>query len=348
MSMLFTPMTIDDLTLRNRVVLPPMVCAVLPAPAARAEADAVTAEIVEHYATRARGGAGLVIVEAAAVDIHGRCWAGGLGAYDDRFVPGLARLATAIRAEGAVAGIQLVHGGPQGSVELNGENVGPSAVPAKLHGPVPRALSVAEIHLIQERFADAAARCASAGFQVIELHGAHGFLLDSFLMKSRNARTDAYGGSREGRQRMLEETCRLVRSRLGAETLLDCRISLFNKLDEGGDLAERLESLVRGLEASGLNLLHLSTDGALRPAQHLEPEMGRAVGAYGAAIAPTFGQIIKSLTRLPLIVAGGLGDPRDAERLLAEGHGDLAAVGRAQLEDPAWEAHAREALGDGE
>lgn len=345
MSKLFSPITIDGLTLRNRVAMPPMVCAVMPALHAAAEDDAVTDALVAHYAARARGGAGLIIVEAAAVDIHGRCWPGGIGAYHDRFLPGLAKLAAAIRAEGAAAGIQLVHGGPQGSEALNGENVGPSAVPAKLNGPAPRALTVADIHAIQERFADAAARCAQAGFHVIELHGAHGFLLDSFLMKSRNVRTDAYGGSREGRQRMLEETCRLVRSRLGAETLLDCRISLFNKLDEGGDLADRLETLIRGLEASGLNLLHLSTDGALRPAQHLEPEMGRAVGAYGAAIAPSFGQIIKCLTRLPLIVAGGLGNPHDAERLIADGHGDLAAVGRAQLEDPEWAMHAREALG---
>jgi 2,4-dienoyl-CoA reductase-like NADH-dependent reductase (Old Yellow Enzyme family) len=217
-------------------------------------------------------------------------------------------------------------------------------VPVKPDGPVPRALTVAEIHAIQERFATAAVRCADAGFQLIELHGAHGFLLDAFLMKSRNTRTDAYGGSREGRMRMLDETCRLVHSRLGPRALLNCRISLFNQLDEGGDIGARLETLVRGLEASGLDLLHLSTDGALRPAQHLEPEMGRAVGAYGQAAAPTLGQIIKGITRLPLIVAGGLGDPHDAERTIAEGHADFAAVGRAMLNDPEWTAHARETL----
>ncbi|HOF89465.1 MAG TPA: NADH:flavin oxidoreductase/NADH oxidase [Armatimonadota bacterium] len=345
MSALFTPLTVGAFTVRNRVALPPMVCAVKPSLGARGADDAVTDALAAHYARVARAGTGLVIVEATAVDAGGRCWAGGIGAYDDRFLPGLAQLAAAIRAEGAVAGIQLVHAGPQGSAALNGENVGPSAVPARPDGPVPRALTVAEIHAIQARFAAAALRCADAGFQYLELHGAHGFLLDSFLMKSRNARTDAYGGSRAGRLRMLEETCRLVRGRLGRRALLGCRISLFNKLDEGGDPGARLEALVRGLEAAGLDLLHLSTDGALRPAGQLEPEMGRAVGAYGQAAAPTLGQVVKTLTRLPLIIAGGLGDPHDADRAVADGHADLAAVGRAMLDDPEWTLHAREALG---
>jgi len=344
MSALFTPLTVGTVIFRNRVALPPMVCAVMPSLGARGEDDTVTDALAAHYARIARAGTGLVIVEATVVDAGGRCWAGGIGAYADRFLPGLARLAAAIRAEGAVAGIQLVHGGPQGSEALNGENVGPSAIPPRPDGPVPRALAVEEIHAIQERFAAAAMRCADAGFQYIELHGAHGFLLDSFLMKSRNARADAYGGSREGRMRMLDETCRLAHSRLGQRVLLGCRISLFNKLDEGGDYGARLESLVRGLEATGLDVLHLSTDGALRPATHQEPEMGRAVGAYAQAAAPTLGQVVKTLTRLPLIIAGGLGDPHDADRAITDGGADIAAVGRAMLENPAWTMHAREAL----
>jgi len=331
MSVLFTPIRISGLECPNRIVMPPMVRGTPSMPRDVVETDGrVTDAVVEHYRRRAAAGTGMIIVEATAVDEHGRVWQHGLNAYADAHTPDLARLAAAIRAEGAIAAIQLVHGGPQSSPGLTGvPAVGPSAVSLSAERVPPRALSVREIEGIERRFAEAAVHAADAGFQVVEVHGAHGFLLDSFLMARRNQRTDAYGGSVAGRMRFLLETCRGVRTRLAGRALLGCRISLFNKRDEGfsrQDLAE----LVRGLEEAGVELLHVSTDGVFR-------------GVFGGQ--QTIGRCVKDLTAVPVIVAGGVTDASHAERLVAEGHADLAAVGRAMLKDADWVLHAREALG---
>ena len=322
MSTLFSPMTIHDCVFRNRVVMPPMV-----QPFGDA-AGRVTEGTLAHYGARAEAGTGLIIVEATAVDAGGRCWANGLGAYETEQTPGLSRLAARIVAAGAVASIQLVHGGPQGSPALTGGTVGPSAVAPADGKPVPRALTLPELDQLQHAFARAAAQAVAAGFDMVEVHGAHGFLLDSFLSTHRNRREDDYGGSPAGRQRMLAETCRRVREHIGPSPLLCCRISLFNHRAEQWT-PDDLHALVTTLEQSGIDLLHLSTDGALQP-------------AFDSA--NTLGQWVKACTALPLIIAGGLRHPADAERVVAEGHADFAAVGQGMLEDPAWTRHAREAL----
>jgi 2,4-dienoyl-CoA reductase-like NADH-dependent reductase (Old Yellow Enzyme family) len=330
MSVLFTPIRIKNVVCPSRVAMPPMVRGVGPMPREVVETEGeVTEAVVNHYHRRAVAGTGLVIVEATAVDAEGRAWRHGLNAFADRHTVGLARLAEGIRSGGAVAGIQLVHAGPQGSTQVTGvRTVGPSAVAPSVGRPAPRALEIDEIHTIEGRFADAAERAVEAGFQVIEVHGAHGFLLDSFLMQARNQREDAYGGSLAGRMRFLLETCQAVRERIGDTAVLDCRISIFNKSSDFGP--DELAELVEGLEGTGLDLLHVSTDGAFK-------------GAFGTD--RSMGQSVKQLTDLPIIVAGGLVEPAEAERLVAEEHADLAAVGRAMLKDPEWARHAREALG---
>lgn len=330
MSALFTPLTVKHVHFRNRIAMPPMVRLV---PAMSREltetGGQVTDPVIEHYRRRAAAGTSLIIVEATAVDPGGRVWPQGLNAYADEHIPGLARLAEAIRAEGAVAAIQLVHGGAQGSRELSGgELVGPSAVAAEDSSAIPRALTIAEIQAIEERFAAAAARAVAAGFQAVELHGAHGYLLDSFLSRQTNRRTDAYGGDLAGRMRFLLETCRQVKVCLAGRALLDCRISIFNKRDEGLTAAD-FAQLLRGLEGAGIDLLHISTDGAFK-------------GYFGGA--KTIGQWAKESTAVPVIVAGGLRRPQQAERAIAEGHADLAAVGTAMLKDGDWSRHAQAAL----
>ena len=323
MSILFSPITIKQITFRNRVVMPPMV---------REQGDSdgcVTAAVLENYSRRAHAGTGTLIVEATAVDETSRVWDGGLCAYVGRHLTGLARLAECIHAKGAIALIQLVHGGPQASPRVSGhETVGPSAVRPSAEEPVPRALTVEEIQAIEDRFADAAVLAIEAGFDGVEIHGAHGYLLDSFLSAQRNRRTDAYGGSLEGRQRMLVETCRRIRARIGTQALLDCRISIFNKLSEGFTAAD-LRVLIDALGTIGLDLLHVSTDGAFK-------------GYFGTQ--KSIGKWVKEMTCLPIIVAGGLDQPADAERALAEGHADLVAIGSAMLDDSSWTEHARQAL----
>ncbi len=328
---LFTPFTIKQTTLRNRVVMPPMVRLGPSLPRDLTDTDGtVTDAVVEHYRRRAAAGTAMIIVEATAVDEGGQVWKQGLRTFADAHVPGLARQAEAIHAEGAVAAIQLVHGGPQANPEVTGrENVGPSAIAPSEGAPTPRALTVEEIQAIEGRFADAASRAVEAGFDVVEIHGAHGYLLDSFLMQERNQRQDAYGGSLAGRMRFLVETCQQVRALIGQDALLDCRISAFNKRDDftASDLIE----LVRGLEQAEMDLLHLSTNGALK-------------NVFGTD--RTIGQWARQATALPILVAGRLGDPVDAERAVAEGHTDLVAVGYAMLRDPQWTLHAQQALGD--
>lgn len=320
MSILFSSIKVNGVGFPNRVVMPPMVTGTGDA------RGRVTPSTLDHYRPRAQAGTGMIIVEATYVDAGGRCWNGGLGAADTAQTQGLAGLAGAIKGGGAVAAIQLVHGGPQASAEVSGmPTVGPSAVRPAEGVPIPRELLVAEIRAIENRFADAAGRCIEGGFDAVEIHGAHGFLLDSFLSADRNRRTDEYGGDIAGRMRMLVETCEAVRARIGNRGLLICRISIFNKLAEGFTHAE-LVQLVRGLEAAGVDILHVSTDGAFKP-------------YFGGG--RTIGQLTKALSRLPVIVAGGLGDPADAERAAAEGHCDFAAVGNAMMEDAEWTRRAR-------
>ena len=322
-SALFSPITVKGVDFRNRVVMPPMVTLVAD------EQGCVTDEQIEHYARRARAGTGLIIVEATCVQKKGRIWERGLGAWSDDHIPGLTRLAKAIKEEGAVASIQLVHGGPQTSVELCGDRPGPSEVDPPRGGPRSRALRVAEMLAIQDSFAAAAVRCAAAGFEMVEIHGAHDFLLDSFLSAATNRRTDEYGGSFEKRMRMMVETCTRASRAIHDKALLCCRFSLFNK--EPGEVSPYdLGALVGALEGAGVGLLHASTDGALK-------------GCFGSA--KTIGQWIKHTAQVPIVVAGGLGNPADAERAVAGGHTDFAAVGQAMMDDPEWTQHAKAALG---
>ena len=324
MQPLFQPITVRDITFHNRIVMPPMVSRL------GNDAGGVTDEVVQHYAARAQAGTGYIIVEATAVDPGGRCWPLGLCLYDDHFIPGFARIAEAIHARGAVAGIQLVHGGPQASPELSGgEIVGPSALPIAEGAAVPRAMTLTEIKAIEERFADAAARAVQAGFDVVEVHGAHGYLLDSFLSTARNQRVDEYGGSIVKRMRILVETCRLVRERM-AGGLLECRISMYNKRDEDFSLMD-YRQLVAALDAVGIDLLHLSTDGAFKSYFDTDLPLGR---------------LAKEVTRVPVIMAGGLANPVDANRVIADGNADFAAIGSAMFEDPAWAKSAHEVLGE--
>lgn len=332
MSLLFSPLTIGDVHFANRIVMPPMVRIGRAMDPSVVDTDGrVTDAVLEHYGIRARAGTGMIILEATAVDAEGRAWKQGLNAWSDDHIPDLARLAQRIKSEGSVASIQLVHGGPQGSSAVTGlPTVGPSPVPPSAAKPAPRELTVAEIREIEQRFADAAARAVAAGFEAVEIHGAHGFLLDSFLMTARNRRADAYGGQLAGRMRMLVETCQVVRERIGRRALIGCRISIHNKRDEGFD-APDLAQLVQGLMGTGVDLLHVSTDGAFK-------------GYFGTE--KPIGEWVKGLCKVPVIVAGGLRRPDDAERVLAEGIADLAAVGTAMLRDPGWSKLAREAVSD--
>ncbi|HEY3397522.1 MAG TPA: NADH:flavin oxidoreductase [Armatimonadota bacterium] len=325
MSQLFSPFTVRGLTFPSRLVMPPMVMAGQPGMEdAATAADPVTDQRLLHYAERARGGTGLVIVEATAVEPAGRVWPGGLTAYREEDSGGLTRLVHALVASGAVPSIQLVHGGPSSPPELVGQVLSPSA-----YQPGLTALTGEKIADIQEQFVQAAVRCVRAGFPAVEVHGAHGFLLDSFLMAERNQRTDQYGGSPEGRRRMLVETCAALRECVGDCTVLMCRISPFTKLP-GEVTPENLRDLVTALAEAGVDFLDVSTDGVFK-------------GWFDSD--RTLGQWVQEFTDLPVMVTGGVRTAEQAERVIAEGHGQFVGVATAMLRNPAWAAEARAVLG---
>lgn len=323
MSALFTPLQLRLLTLRNRVAMAPMV------QQAGLPDGTATGELADFYGARAQAGTGLIIVEATAIEADARCWPGGLGAYLPQHRAGLARLASAIRAGGACACLQLVHGGPQASPAVIGKpGWGPSAVAPNSNFPLAGELTIDALMNLQKRFADAAEMAADAGFQAVELHGAHGYLLDSFLSPDRNRRTDVYGGAMENRMRMLAETVAQVRNRVGNRIVVGCRVSFFNHLHEAFGL-EDFRAVLWSIEQAGCDMVHVSCDGWSR--------------TYFGTMR-TQGQWAKEMVRMPVIVAGSLGDSREAERAVAGGHCDVAAVGRAMKSTPDWTVRARRRL----
>jgi 2,4-dienoyl-CoA reductase-like NADH-dependent reductase (Old Yellow Enzyme family) len=231
----------------------------------------------------------------------------------------------AICAGGAVAGIQLVHGGPQADPALTGGvTVGPSEVAPAVGEPEPVELTSAQVLEIEERFLAAAVRAANAGFEFIELHAAHGYLLDSFVSPIRNHRGDAFGGTMANRMRIISDILLRLKARLGGRAAVGARISVFNHIADGFGMAD-LQAMVRILQDCGSDFVDLSVDRALRR-------------AFGAEL--TMGQVARGATQLPVLVAGGITTPVDAETVIAEGHGDIVCVGRAMLASADWSERA--------
>jgi 2,4-dienoyl-CoA reductase-like NADH-dependent reductase (Old Yellow Enzyme family) len=331
MACLLTPIRIGPVEVRNRIVMPPMVRLSPHVPAELLDnAGEVTPTLIEHYRSRAASGVGLIIVEATCVDPSGRVWKHGLNAYDDAHIAGLRDLASAIADCGAVPGIQLVHGGPQADPALcGGSTWGPSAVAPSVGEPEPRELDLVSLLEVQHRFVRAAERAAEAGFRFIEAHAAHGYLLDSFISPMRNHRTDAFGGRIENRLRMTMDIVLRMKAALGNRAAVGSRISVFNHIADGFG-PEELRAMVAALDQAHADFVDLSGDRMLRT-------------AFGTN--RTMGQMAREVTGKPVIVTGGLSSPDECERVIAEGHGDLAGVGRAMLANPEWAARAIEQLG---
>jgi 2,4-dienoyl-CoA reductase-like NADH-dependent reductase (Old Yellow Enzyme family) len=272
-------------------------------------------------AMRAEGGFGVVTTCAAHVAPDGQGWQGELGAFDDRLLPGLTRLAGAIGERGAVGLVQLFHGGARADAKLTGERPW-SASELPGDAAAPREATLADIERVLGQFRDAAARCHRAGFQGVELHGAHGYLLGQFVSKL-NTRTDRYGGPLEGRARFMREVVRAVRAAVPASFVVGIRISPedFGQ-GKGLDLDESL-TLARWLCDDGIDFLHLSLwrsalNTTKRPEEH-------AVPLFRAACP----------SDVPILVAGSVWTRAEAEALLDLG-ADAIALGRAAIANPDW------------
>jgi len=325
------PGRIGPVEVRNRIVLPSMTTR-----AADGEGF-VTEDAIAYYVARARGGAGLITVEMAAPEKVGRHRRRELGIYDDRFLPGLKRLVEAIHGQGAGAAIQLGHGGGHTRIDICGEEpIAPSAIPhpvfeVTMETVVPKEMSRERIDQTTAAFAAAAERAQKAGFDCVEIHAAHGYLLSQFLCAAENVRTDAYGGSLENRARFPLEVLRAVR-RAAPDLGVIFRLNGEDFFDGGMPFAEAVD-VARWAAGNGADALHVS-------AGHYRSQPSAAVMippmAMPEALFLDFASRIKAEVGVPVIAVGRLGDPARAMAAIDDGHADFVALGRSLLADPDW------------
>jgi len=352
--LLFTPMSLRGLTLRNRVVVAPMhqYAAISGFP---------TDWHLMNAGRYAAGGVGLVMMESTKVERRGCGTVGDLGLWDDAFVPHFKRIVDFIHGCGTKAGIQLGHSGRKartsrpweggkplteaGFAELSGasgvandwdawELVAPSSLPADANAPVPRALTTAEVGEVAQSFGRAAARARAAGFDTVEIHGAHGFLVHEFLSPQANQRTDQYGGSPANRRRFAIEVAESVRANWPADLPVFMRLSVDD--DAGWSPADSVV-LARELKAVGVDVIDCSAGGILA-----RPVSSTPIG-YGYQVP--FAQTLREQAGIQTMAVGLIVHHEHAEAILQEGRADLIAIGREMLYNPNWALDAARKMG---
>lgn len=339
MSRLFSPFTLQSVTFRNRIFVSPM-CQY------SSREGLPTDWHLVHLGSRAVGGAGLVMVEATAVSPEGRISPGDSGIWSDAHAEAFRPLTRFIRDQGAVAGIQLAHagrkgsctlpwlgGGPLGAESCGWQPLAPSALPFDAGHPVPAAMTQDGMDEVEAAFRAAARRARAAGFQMVELHMAHGYLLHEFLSPLVNQRTDEYGGSLENRLRFPLRVAWAVRDEWPAELPLFVRISATDWVDGGWDIEQSLV-LSRHLKEIGVDLIDCSS--------------GFAVPDEPVPFAPGFQVPFAARIRAEAGIATGavgvITEPTQAEQIVATGQADAVLLGRQMLRDPYWPLHAATAL----
>ena len=319
---LLEPIKVGTIDLRNRIVMPPMRTAYA------APNGAVTKQIIDYYAERAKGGVGLIVVEHSYIDNkESRGGIGQLGVYSDHLIPGLNELAEAIENHGAKAVLQINHAGRQSAnAVIEMEPVAPSAIPCKVTGSMPRELTLGEIEEIIEAFGKAGMRAKKAGFNGVEIHGGHGYLVGEFLSPYTNKRNDKYGGSFERRARFPLEVVERVREKTGTNFVVGYRMSA-DECVEGGLNLEETTKFAKILEGVGIDYVHVSAGIAESMQYIIQPTyLPRGVLIHLA-------EAIKRVVTIPVIGVGSI-DVKLANKILEEGKADLVAMGRALIADP--------------
>ncbi|MBP1845710.1 NADPH2 dehydrogenase [Rhizobium petrolearium] len=314
MTLAFSPGRIGSLTLANRIVMPPM---------QRYEGTAegfATGYHVNHYARRARGGVGLVILESTAISPEGRLMGDDIGIFSEAHALALSRIAAAVKAEGASALVQLSHGGRKSRPYGGGPLLAPSAVAYDERYGMPQAMTEADIEKLIADFRIAARRAIDSGFAGVELHAAHGYLLHQFLSPLSNRRDDEYGGDEDRRAVLPARIIRAVRDELGPQPVVTMRISASDNADSGltPEMAARALSYLAG---HGLDAVHVSAGGLVPPAAQTMP----LVESLACA------EIIRSALSIPVIAVGGINNLADVEAILSTGKADFVAIGRPLL-----------------
>jgi 2,4-dienoyl-CoA reductase-like NADH-dependent reductase (Old Yellow Enzyme family) len=340
MPALFDPLTIRGVTLRNRIGVSPMCQYSYP--------DGCSNDWqLAHLGARAVGGAGLILTEATAVEPRGRITPDDLGIWSDAHVDPLARVTRFIKEQGAVAGIQIAHAGRKASTSRSWDGgkplppdhprgwqvVGPSAIPFAKGHQTPRELNKTEIREVQDAFRAAALRALAAGFEWLEIHGAHGYLIHSFYSPLSNHRRDEYGGSFENRIRFLLETVRVVRPVWPERLPLTVRIS-GTDWAEGGWRVDEAVKLADCLKQEGVDLIDCSAGGNIADARV----------PVGASYQVPISEAVRKGAEVLTATVGLITEPMQADEIIRNDRADVVLLGRAMLRDPYWALHAAQLL----
>lgn len=338
---LFTPLQIGSQTLKNRILVSPM--------CQYSSEDGFASDWhLVHLGSRAVGGAALVFTEATAVEARGRISAHDLGIWKDEHVPMLARIARFVEQQGALPGIQLAHagrkagtqapwlGGRQIAVQDGGwQAVAPSPIPFRPGDEAPGALTKSAIEAVIQDFASAVRRSQAAGFRVIEIHAAHGYLIHEFLSPLSNQRDDEYGGSFENRIRFLSETVQAVRAEWPAPNPLFVRISCSDWVEGGWSIDDSVRLAVR-LKKRGVDLIDCSSGGS-----SLQQQI-----PLGPGYQVPFARRIRHEAGIRTGAVGLITEARQADRIIREEEADVVLLAREMLRDPYFALHAAQALGE--
>lgn len=339
--LLFQPWPLRSVTLRNRVIMAPMCQYSTP--------DGIAREWhLVHLGSRAVGGAGMVMVEAAAISPEGRISPDDLGIWNDAQADALRPIVQFIQDQGAVAAIQIAHAGRKASTaapfrggapiapeaERGWQPMGASPLPFSPQHTTPQEMSTADLARIREDFVAAAERARAAGFSVLELHMAHGYLLHSFLSPISNQRQDSYGGSLDNRLRFPLEVARAVRAIWPEELPLWVRISATDWVNGGWDIEQSVQ-LARELKKIGVEVIDCSSGGMTPDAQI----------PAGPGFQVPFAQRIREEVQIPTVAVGLITEPMQAEQILLTGQADAVALARELLRNPYWPLQAAQMLG---
>ena len=314
--MLFSPKKIGNVEISNRIVMAPM-------QQWKGDAAGLASDYhVNHYSARAAGGVGLIIVESTAVAANGRLFPNDIGLFNQNHASALKRVTDAVHAHGVPIFVQLCHGGRKASPEVTKQLLAPSAIAFDESSQQPRAVSTAEIEGMVHDFAMSARLAVEAGFDGIELHAAHGYLLHQFLSPLSNQRTDGYGGCLGNRVRFLKEVLYAVRREVGSDFVVQIRVSASDFVDGGLD-AKEVGSALELLMPYGLDAVHVSSGGLL-PIKPTGVAAGYQIG---------FAKTIKQHVPVPVIAVGIIYTKELANEVLENGDADFIAIGRPFLED---------------
>ncbi len=324
MSQLFSEFNLKNLCLRNRIVMPPMCM--------YSANDGLANEWHQiHYGTRAVGGVGLIIVEATAVQPVGRISDHDLGLWNGEQKEAFEKIVKSVKENGSCIALQLAHAGRKSEVS-NDTPIAPSSIAFSEEYKKPREISVEEIKTVIKAFKESAKRANEAGFDAIEIHGAHGYLINQFLSPLTNKRKDAYGGTLEKRMRFLEEIIRAVKEEWPAEKVLMLRISA-DEYDKAGNSLEDMVTIVNKAKDLGVDLINVSSGGVIN----------KSVNSYFGYQVP-LGEKIKAATKMPVLVGGLITDEKQGEEIINNSRADLVYYGRELLRNPYFPLNASKKL----